>query len=190
MAREIDFDQVTTRGGDSGEAGLFDGERRAKDDPVFEALGELDELSSWIGVVRARHRDEWSGPLRDLDSELYDAQRVTSRIAALVACSPTATQYARLEQVDDATVAELELREKRALQSTTIEPVFIVPGEHLGAAEIDYARALCRRCERRLVSVIRSSVRPRPDLHACQRYLNRLSDYLFVVGRQVEQASE
>ena len=190
MARELKFDQVTTRAGDTGESSLFDGERRSKADDVFEALGDLDELSSWIGVLRARRREHWSGPLRDLDHELYEVQTVLSRIAALVACSPGTPQYARLTQIDDDTVAEIELREARLLKVTRIEPVFIVPGATEAAAEIDYARTICRRSERRLVAAIRSSAYPRPDLHTAQHYLNRLSDYLFVAGRSAEQLGE
>ena len=187
MKSELTFEQITTRGGDGGDATLFDGERLVKSDPVFEALGDLDELTSWIGVVRSRYRDEWHGALRDLDTELRDAQTVASRISALVACTPSSKQYARLTPVDDAAVEELELREARALKTTQIAPVFIIPGDEPGSAEIDFARALCRRCERRLVNVIRSPGRPRPDLHAAQRYLNRLSDYLFVIARKREQ---
>lgn len=190
MGRELKFTQVTTRAGDTGESTLFDGERRSKADEVFEALGDLDELSSWIGVVRARRREHWSGPLRELDHELYDVQTTLSRIAALVACSPGTTQYARLPQVGDDAVTELELREARLLNVTRIEPVFIVPGATEAAAELDYARTICRRSERRLVAAIRSSAHPRPDLHTAQHFLNRLSDYLFVAGRSAEQMTE
>lgn len=190
MPRELEFDQVTTRGGDTGESSLFDGERRAKDDAVFEALGELDELTSWIGVVRARRRDFWDGPLRHFDDELYEVQSILSRISALVACSPGSRQYAMLARVDEETVAGIELREARLLRETRIEPVFIIPGATEASAEIDFARAMCRRCERRIVSAIRAPGRPRPDLHDAQRYLNRLSDYLFVAGRAAEQLAE
>jgi cob(I)alamin adenosyltransferase len=190
MTKALTFKQVTTRGGDEGESTLFDGERRSKTDAVFETLGDLDEFTSWLGVVRARRRGEWVGPLRDLDDELYDVQTVLSRIAALVACSPGTQQYARLTMVDDSTVAELELREARLLEVTRIEPVFIVPGTTEAAAELDFARTICRRCERRLVALIRSQAHPRPDLHAAQHYLNRLSDYLFIAGRSAEQTDE
>ena len=187
MASEIPFNQVTTRGGDGGEATLFDGERRAKDDLVFRTLGDFDELASWIGVVRARNRDEWPGGLHDFDAELREAQVALSRISALIACSPTSATYSRLAAVDETVVHELELREARLLQNTRIEPVFVIPGDHDHSAEIDYARTICRRCERTLVTLIRDRARPRPDLHDSQRYLNRLSDYLFVLARHMEQ---
>ena len=187
MAKELHFDQVTTRAGDSGESSLFDGERRSKADSVFEALGDLDELVSWLGVLRARRRDEWTGPLRDLDSELHEVQTVLQQISALIACTPGTAQYARLTPLHGDAVAELELREARLLKVTHIEPVFVVPGADEAAAELDYARTLCRRAERRLVAVIRDPVRPRPDLHDSQHYVNRLSDFLFVAGRCAEQ---
>ncbi len=187
MASEIPFDQITTRGGDGGEATLFDGERRVKTDLVFQALGDLDELTSWIGVVRSHRRDRWPGRLHDPDGELRDVQQIVSQVSALVACTPSSAQHSRLVAVTDSVVHELELREARLLRATTIEPVFIIPGDRDESAEIDYARAICRRCERTLVAVIRSSGVPRPDLHDAQRYLNRLSDYLFVLARYVEQ---
>ena len=190
MASEIPFNQITTRGGDGGEATLFDGERRVKTDLAFQALGDLDELTSWIGVVRSRHRDEWPGRLIDLDTELRDAQEVVSRISALVACGPSSPHHSRLVPVDEAVVRELEVRESRLLRHTTIDPVFVVPGDHDSSAEIDYARAICRRCERTLVAVIRTSGVPRPDLHGGQHYLNRLSDYLFILARYVEQHAD
>lgn len=190
MAGELHFDQVTTRGGDSGDSSLFDGERRSKADAVFEALGDLDELGSWMGVVRARHRDEWEGSLRDLDGELYDAQTMLQRVSAMIACSPATPAYARLDPVGSEAVGELELREARLLKVTRIEPVFVVPGADAAAAELDYARTLCRRGERRIVAVIRDEARPRPDLHAAQHYVNRLSDYLFVAARAAEQLAE
>ena len=190
MASDIPFDRITTRGGDGGEATLFDGERRVKTDLAFAALGDLDELTSWIGVVRSRRRDDWPGRLHDLDNELRDAQEIVSRLSALVACSPSSSLHSRLVPVDGAVVRELEVREARLLHDTTISPVFIIPGDHDSSAEIDYARALCRRCERTLVAVIRGSGVPRPDLHDGQRYLNRLSDYLFVLARYVEQHTD
>ena len=190
MAGELHFDQVTTRGGDSGDSSLFDGERRSKADPVFGALGDLDELGSWLGVVRARHRDEWEGPLRDLDAELYDVQTVLQRISAMIACSPGTPAYARLERLGEEAVEALELREARLLKVTRIEPVFVVPGADAAAAELDYARTLCRRGERRIVAVIRDPARHRPDLHPAQHYVNRLSDYLFVAARAAEQRAE
>ncbi|MFW5737855.1 MAG: ATP:cob(I)alamin adenosyltransferase [Spirochaetota bacterium] len=190
MAGELHFDQVTTRGGDTGDSSLFDGERRSKADPVFEALGDLDELGSWIGVLRARHRNAWEGPLRDFDAELYEVQTVLQRVSALVACSPGTPAYARLEPLDGESVAALELREARLLRVTRIEPVFVVPGADPVSAELDYARTLCRRGERRVVAVIRDPARPRPDLHAAQHYVNRLSDYLFIAARTAEQLAE
>jgi cob(I)alamin adenosyltransferase len=190
MARKLEFDHVTTRGGDGGESSLFDGERRSKSDVAFETLGDLDELTSWLGVVRARHRTAWSGPLRDLDAELSDVQIILSRIAALVACRPGSEPYGRLVQVDDETVEALELREARLLTVTRIEPRFIIPGDDEAASELDFARSVCRRCERRLVGVIRDAAQPRPDLHAAQHYLNRLSDFLFVAARTAEQTSD
>lgn len=187
MQPKLGFTQVTTRGGDGGDATLFDGSRLAKSDSVFDALGDIDELTSYIGVVRTTNRDRWPDGLFDFDGVLREGQVVLSRILALVACSPTAPQYSRLPPVDRSALEELELQEARLLQHTTIQPVFVIPGDHDHSGEIDFARAICRRCERTVVAIIRSPAQPRPDLHEAQRFLNRLSDYLFVLARHVEQ---
>jgi cob(I)alamin adenosyltransferase len=180
VADDDEFELVTTRGGDHGESGYYSGERRRKDDLLFEALGDIDELNSVVGVARARlhaRRSEVFG--------LTEIQRQLLRLSSMVATTPGHELYDTFEHIVEEDVEALERVQRNLMKQTRIEPVFILPGESEESATIDVARSVCRRAERRLVAVIRE--RGRFDLHACQNFLNRLSDYLFVLGRHIDQ---
>ncbi len=177
---EEPFELVTTRGGDRGESGYYSGEWRRKDDLIFEAVGDIDELNSHVGVARARLNAACAD-----DFELPSMQFTLLRIGSMVATSPGHELYETLQHVADEDVDELEAHERRLLKRTEIKPVFVLPGENEAAAAVDVARSVCRRAERRLVTVIRD--RGRHDLHACQNWLNRFSDVLFILARHVEQ---
>ncbi|TVR55437.1 MAG: cob(I)yrinic acid a,c-diamide adenosyltransferase [Spirochaetaceae bacterium] len=182
--KKLEFSTVTTRGGDTGDSFLYSGERRGKDDPAFETVGEIDELSSRLGVVKARIR----AVEHRFATEIASIQTELQRVASMVATRPDHELAATIKAITDRDVEIVEKREADLLAAVEIAPVFVLPGE-IGelSALIDVARAVCRRCERRIVTTIRDPALPRPDLHACQRYLNRLSDYLFIFGRYVEQ---
>jgi len=176
---EIEFEQVTTRGGDRGMSHLADGEPRRKDDPLFEALGDLDELSSWLGVVRASLREE--RPRK----ELAAIQQDLLTVGAQVSTPRLSPQYARLRRLEEKALRRLEGWEKKLLARTEIAPRFVLPGDHLVAAWVDVGRTVCRRAERRVVGLIRDA--GMIHLALCQNYVNRLSDYLFVLARAVTQ---
>lgn len=178
-----EFELVTTRGGDRGESGYYSGERRRKDDLVFAALGDIDETNSAIGAARAA----LNSARRD-DFGLLDLQRRLLRLSSMVATSPGHELYAGLEQITDSDVIELERRQRALLAVTRIEPVFVLPGSSGESAAVDLARSICRRAERTVVAVVRE--RGRHDLHSCQNYLNRLSDYLFILARHVDQTQD
>ena len=180
MSQDTPFEWVTTRGGDRGESGYYSGEWRRKDDLIFESVGEIDEVNSFAGVARARLRAEFGD-----DFQLTAMQRTLLRVGSMIATSPEHELYATFEHVSDKDVEALERVERKLLKKTRIDPVFVLPGETESSAAVDAARSVCRRAERCLVTVIRE--RGRNDLHACQNYLNRLSDYLFVLARHVEQ---
>ena len=185
--KEIEFEQVTTRGGDRGETSLYNGERRRKDDPVFEALGDLDELSSFLGAARAAAGRSGAGStgINAAAANLERVQRMLLRAGAQIATPAGDPLYAGLKPVEEADIGDLEIEEKKLLSRTTIEPVFVLPGGNELSASVDVARSVCRRAERRLVSLIRE--RGRVELAAVQRYLNRLSDYLFILARHLDR---
>ncbi len=158
--------KIYTRTGDEGTTGLGDGERVAKDDPRVEAYGTVDELNSSLGIVLAcelpatieRCLTAVQHDLFDLGGELcmpgYEAIRDE--------------QVAALEEVLDALNADLPpLKE------------FILPGGGRAAAACHLARTICRRAERRVWTLARDA-----EINgAIPRYLNRLSDLLFVTAR-------
>ena len=158
--------KIYTRTGDDGTTGLGDGTRIAKDDARVEAFGAVDELNSFLGLLLAH---ELPKPLRaaltTIQHELFDLGGEL--------CIPDRSVI----QGDQVTRLETLLDELNAPLASLKE--FILPGGTTVAALAHVARAVCRRAERRLTTLARhASVNP-----ASIRYLNRLSDLLFVLAR-------
>ena len=173
--------KVYTGTGDGGKTGLFSGERIEKSDARIEAYGDLDELNAVVGSVVAalpKHAES-----QELRSHLVKIQADLFQVGALLATSPkspaaahlspvSAEQVQRLEDQIDALDARLD-----ALNS------FIIPGGHPSAAASHVARTVCRRVERRVVKLASSNAVISEGLEEMLMYLNRLSDYFFVVAR-------
>ena len=166
----VRIDRVVTRGGDGGMTSLGDGTRLAKDAPRIEAIGAVDEANAAIGWLRvAVERDgeaEAASMLARIQNDLFDL--------GADLCVP-GEGGARL-RLTDAQAVRLEV-EVEAMNAE-ISPLtsFVLPGGSEGAARAHMARTIVRRAERRIVAV--------EDLNpALRRYLNRLSDHLFVLSR-------
>lgn len=162
--------KIYTKTGDAGETGLFSGQRVGKDHPRVSAYGALDEMNSVIGVAIA------AGPRDEVRVALESVQRLAFELGSDLATvlKPGARprvgeeETRRLELEIDAMTARLpELRE------------FILPGGSPAAAQIQLARAVCRRVEREVVAAAVSEAIP----HEAAVFLNRLSDYLFTLAR-------
>ena len=158
--------KITTRTGDAGETGLGDGTRVAKDSARVQALGDIDELNCVIGMVLA---EDVSREVRDalgqVQHDLFDLGGELS-IPGHKLLKPSRVEA--LEETLEAWNAGLEpLKE------------FILPGGTRAAAAAHLARTVCRRAERSVVAVGRKDKVGDP----ARRYLNRLSDLLFVAGR-------
>jgi cob(I)alamin adenosyltransferase len=171
----VKLNKIYTRTGDDGTTGLVDGSRSAKDAPRLSAIGDVDELNCTIGVAALHVEGEAQARLRTIQNDLFDLGAdlatpgddftpgdMTLRIVAM--------QVKRLED-------ELDLMNE-ALKPLTS---FILPGGSPAGAALHVARSTCRRAERTAVAASRS-VSLNPE---ALRYLNRLSDYLFVMGRAV-----
>lgn len=161
--------KIYTRTGDAGETSLFGGTRVPKNDARIEAYGTIDELNSTIGVVRA------AAPPARIDQTLHDAQVDLFEIGAHLASPGTSrfpgveeTRIAALENEIDA--MELELSPLKS---------FILPAGSPQAAALHVSRTVCRRAERLVVALHDYT----PATLSSIRYLNRLSDYLFVAAR-------
>lgn len=176
--------RIYTRAGDTGSTGLVGGGRVAKNAPRIETYGTVDELSSAIGVARAALRKSLQqDALRRIDAWLAWTQDVLFNLGAELA-TPTERRWAGMPLIDARTIETLE----RAIDETDaqLEPLhaFILPGGDPGGAHVHFARAICRRAERLLISLREQE----PEISGeTIRYLNRLSDALFVWARRLNQ---
>ncbi|NLX55844.1 MAG: cob(I)yrinic acid a,c-diamide adenosyltransferase [Planctomycetaceae bacterium] len=165
---------IYTRTGDDGRTHLCAGPRVTKDDPHIEACGTVDELNAWLGLVRAE-------PLpQEIDALLHRVQHELFCVGADLAMPAPAT--GALGLVGPGAVSQLE--REIDLYDGQLPPLneFILPGGTRAAALLHGARTVCRRAERRVVSLAAAQPDPR-ELDAVIRYLNRLSDLLFVLPR-------
>jgi cob(I)alamin adenosyltransferase len=166
--------KIYTRTGDGGETSLFDGTRVRKDDPRVAAYGDVDELNAWLGLVRAFAIDA------DLAEPLVHIQRDLFALGAQLA-DPADKIAARVTKVviGEADVARLEALIDRLEADLPPLRRFILAGGAPAGAALHVARTVCRRAERAIVA-LRPPVEP-----ALVRYVNRLSDLLFVLARAV-----
>ena len=168
--------RIYTRTGDDGTTGLLYGGRVSKADLVPEACGTIDEAVAVLGLARA-HGDD---PV--LSAEVLDLQRELFVVGADLATNPE--ERGRLEPgvslVSPEMVARLETRIDELVASHPLPNAFIVPGATPVSACLDIARSVIRRAERRVVELRESGGVVNEDAF---RYLNRLSDALFVLAR-------
>ena len=163
--------KIVTRTGDAGTTGLGDGTRTTKDSLRIHAIGEVDELNSLLGVLLCEELPEAArAALHDVQHDLFDLGGEL--------CLPGMhiiqdAQVLRLEALAEAFNAELPLLKE-----------FILPGGTRAAALAHLARTVCRRAERAMVQLHHAE--PTPD--SGRRYINRLSDLLFILGRALNRA--
>ncbi|KAL6114239.1 mmab [Pungitius sinensis] len=169
--------KIYTKTGDKGFSSTFTGERRPKEDHIFEALGNTDELSSAIGLAREFCLDKGHTFTYQLDKIQCILQDVGSNIATPLSSAReshikktkfTAQPIADLENWIDTFTAELPPLTN-----------FILPSGGKGSAALHVARTVCRRAERSVAPIVRSGEAD-PDV---AKFLNRLSDYLFTAAR-------
>lgn len=167
--------KIYTKTGDAGSTGLFGGGRVPKDDTRVEAYGDVDELNAVIGMARSIES------MPRIDEVLVPIQRDLFAIGALLATPDREKMALHLQKarIDDARIGELE----RAIDDgeSELEPLrsFILPGGSAKAAALHVARTVCRRAERRVVTLQHDVELPPLAII----YLNRLSDLLFTLAR-------
>lgn len=175
--RQIRIDTVMTRGGDGGETSLGDGTRLRKDAPRVEAIGAVDEANAAIGLV-ALHAGDAAARMM--------LQRVQNDLFDLGAdlCVP-GTDGDRL-RLSDAPAARLDA--EIAAMNAGLPPLtsFVLPGGTAASTYAHLARTVVRRAERRVIALAgEATINP-----AVIRYLNRLSDHLFVLARQMNAGQD
>lgn len=175
--------KIYTKTGDLGDTGLFDGSRVSKADPRVDAYGEIDELNAWLGIVRANGR-ETSGTA-GIDTQMVDClerlQRDLFAVGATLA-DPRHKIAKRVAKalITDADILRLEQWIDAFEKELTPLTRFILAGGSKAGAALHVARTVCRRAERRMVSLGDGEVDP-----VVLIFVNRLSDLLFVMARLV-----
>lgn len=174
--------KVYTKTGDNGTTSLVGGTRVPKDDARLEAYGTVDELNSWIGLIYAVSPATGKQPLPDpgdaatlrwIQNKLFD-------LGSQLATEPESKWRPR--GISDTDVSRIESEIDRIESSLPRHNRFILPGGTEPSARAQIARTVARRAERRMITM--GSV----DAPA-MRFINRLSDYLFVLGRRLNAAA-
>lgn len=167
--------RIYTRTGDAGETGLFSGARVGKDAARVEAYGAVDEANSYIGLIRAEQLDD------DVDAVLLQVQKDLFSLGADLATPPEGRRADAVPRIEADHAAALE----KAIDVFQAElprlRSFILPTGPRAAALAHVARGVVRRAERRTVTLAREEAVSPETI----RYLNRLSDLLFVAARLI-----
>jgi cob(I)alamin adenosyltransferase len=166
--------KIYTKTGDIGETSLFGGKRVLKSELRIEAYGTVDELNSWIGLVRdVQTNPEQKALLKDIQDRLF----------TLGSSLATDNDKGKLK-LADLTEADVETLEHAIdTMDKSLEPLknFILPGGHVHVSYCQIARTVCRRAERLCVALNQHT-----EIHPMLiKYINRLSDYLFTLARKM-----
>lgn len=170
-----DYNVISTKKGDQGKTRNYSNELLPKSDLLFEALGNNDELSSVLGLCFHYTNIK----------EIREYQKVLQDINSVIATNPDSSLYNKLNKVTEDDVLFLEAKEEELLKEKPLEPIFVLPGSDasLKGAYFDLARSVARRAERSLVRF--SNNESRNDLVFEKKYINRLSDLLFIYARNL-----
>lgn len=169
--------RIYTRAGDKGETGLLSGERIEKDDPQVEAYGTVDELNTVLGIAKIHSSRRIADYIHDIQEHLF-------YVNAELAFNPDSlTEQNKMMQsprkINSKDVEHLENIADALSEEMPLLKNFVIPGGTKSAAFLHLSRAICRRAERRIITFSRDH-RINPELI---KYVNRLSDLLFVFSR-------
>jgi cob(I)alamin adenosyltransferase len=163
--------KIYTKTGDDGSTALYGGRRVFKNDAQVEGYGTVDELNSWIGLLKDLH------PNLEVKAQLLQIQENLFTIGAHLASDPNKPLKLPLIRPEDCHFLEQAIDHMD--QQLPALKHFILPGGHVLVSNVHITRTVCRRAERLVVALNQSLVLP-PELII---FLNRLSDYLFVLAR-------
>ena len=168
--------KIYTRTGDKGTTSLVGGKRVSKTDPRLDAYGTIDELNSFIGLMQSDMDDKAESPenIRWIQQKLFNIGGCLATDTATFqlpdSCKVLAADVERMEKMIDA--AQEGLPEQKS---------FILPGGTQAASYAHVARTVCRRAERLIIALPNDATAPSELL----QFINRLSDYLFVLARRI-----
>ncbi len=164
---------IVTKTGDAGKTSLFTGEKVWKDDARVEAYATVDELDSFLGLSRHFVSDEISVLILDIQKKLY---RVCSELAS--------TSSDGINTIKEEDVKDLE-EKIDAFEKIIPLPGFVIPGKTKASGFLDTCRTIARRAERRIIALVHETdVSP-----TLRKFVNRLSDLLYMMARNEETAS-
>jgi cob(I)alamin adenosyltransferase len=173
--------KIYTGTGDRGKTSLFSGERVTKSDRRIEAYGDVDELNSLLGALVAGLPEK--NP--DIADRLHQIQADLFRLSSILAITPDSPAMDSLEEITVSQITELEqIIDQLDAQLPSLSG-FILPGGHPTAAWAHICRTVCRRAERHVtrISDEYAAGKAAEQFQLALIYLNRLSDYLFVLAR-------
>lgn len=181
----VKLNKIYTRTGDDGTTGLVDGSRRAKYDARMVAIGEVDELNSALGLAVLAVKADIAGELERIQNDLFD---LGADLATPLGAFDT-PDFAPSDMVLRIVPGQVDWLESAIdRHNAALPPLrsFILPGGSEPAARVHLARAIARRAERALAALaVAEPVNP-----AALTYLNRLSDYLFVLARAINDGAD
>lgn len=166
--------KIYTKTGDKGKTALIGGTKVPKSHLRIEAYGTVDELNSYIGLCRDLLTDTTSRAV------LQESQDRLFTIGAALACDPEKETKMAIPDLKESDVTLLEKEMDRMNEAIPPMKHFILPGGHVAVSQLHVARCVCRRAERCCVRLQEEGAAVEPII---LQYLNRLSDYLFVLAR-------
>jgi cob(I)alamin adenosyltransferase len=177
--------KIYTGTGDRGKTSLFSGERVSKSDRRIEAYGDVDELNSLIGALIAGLKEKNTG----IADDLQQVQSDLFQLGAILAITPDSPAMDSLEKISESRIRELELAIDEIEAKLPALSGFILPGGRPTAAWAHICRSVCRRAERHVIRISDeySQGVAAEQFQLAVVYLNRLSDYLFVLARYCNQ---
>lgn len=170
---------VSTKTGDKGFSKNYSNESIPKTDILFDTLGNIDELNSSIGLSY-HYANKYQEDLRIIQKDLQN-------IMSIIATNVTSKQYQKITQIKEEDIVKLEIIEEQILKKHPLKPVFALPGSDClkEGAYLDLTRSIARRVERMVLKF--KTLNDRDDLDKVSRYLNRLSDLLFLMARSYDK---
>jgi cob(I)alamin adenosyltransferase len=175
---------IYTKKGDQGRTHLISGERVSKNHPLIQVGGDVDELNSIIGAVVAFLPEAAAQTAGELKRIQRDLLTMCAQLSAMSGSSPDS----RLAQLEAEQCHWLEARIDAMSAALPPFKTFILPGGHAAAAWAHVARCICRRAERGVVALADAGADP-VRMGPILAYLNRLSDFLFVLARYLNRAA-
>lgn len=170
--------KIYTKTGDKGTTSLIGGTKVSKSHLRIEAYGTVDELNSWIGLVNDQVK------LKKTKKILKEIQDRLFTIGSSLACDPDKEPKLKIPDLDESDITLLENQIDKMNEKLPAMKSFILPGGHVAVSMAHVARCVCRRTERLCVAMQEDTLFVDPLVI---KYLNRLSDYLFVLARYIGQ---